>query len=737
MKKETLERAIQQWNLCRKLISFYPPDHPARLPVLNQLKEALQELLGDKKALILGITPEGLIWEDNFLEKDNPVFSKFAKDLQQKGIATLSVLSGFQVQDLEIFLDLLASDPQLSQEESRLKKLLIDKGVTSIKIEQIDFERALREDKDLETPIGPLDKGERQIWATLVSNYLRGKSKEFSPKEYELLSRLAADPQLLKVLVSELADIKLPTFETTPFAKAESLVTILHNIYSQLLLLSPQRMEEVKKEMAQGIFDLPTFLRSELFLAESNALPGQEDVRDILIKEFTLSMRVDLVVSTLMAQEGKLSKRLTKLFHRLLPPTGLKEKALSLVKEGLTRERFWEKSGLTWPNLAQVLLSDSEEEFLSPGYQKTLEDLMEDRSREVVEERSPVLEEYLQSIDKGKITRAMVGVLLELLQSEENGKDYAKISKRLEEMVKGLVRSGEYGLIREILETYHRHLKELSEGIRREAEEALSRIKSTRIGEEMLNSIKNWTPGQSEIVPQVFTLLGPSGMVSLVERLAREEDMMTRHRLMTIITSGGRLAVPELMKRLSDHRWHLVRNVLTLLKEIGDEGVIEHLGPLLKHENPLVRVEMVKVLERFVCTDCWNLLLKALDDPDKEVRVSAALILGKVRDRKAIPFLLKLVQRRNLGRKDHLPIVEAIEGLGELRAEEASPTLVKILKGKGIWNLFLSSSQERGAAAISLGQIGDEMAFKALKRGRYFINREVRRKCRQILREKG
>jgi len=127
------------------------------------------------------------------------------------------------------------------------------------------------------------------------------------------------------------------------------------------------------------------------------------------------------------------------------------------------------------------------------------------------------------------------------------------------------------------------------------------------------------------------------------------------------------------------------------------------------------------------------LLMDALDDPNRDVRETAAYVLGEMRWREAVP---KLIER--LSDDDRIYVAsrtatalgkigdpaaihgliitlydsysstrrEAAEALGILKSQEAVPELIAILDDP--------ASEVRGAAAEALGKIGDSSAEEGL-----------------------
>ena len=63
------------------------------------------------------------------------------------------------------------------------------------------------------------------------------------------------------------------------------------------------------------------------------------------------------------------------------------------------------------------------------------------------------------------------------------------------------------------------------------------------------------------------------------------------------------------VSRLEDPRWFLVRNVVGILGDIGDVGILPQLKKVAVHGDPRVRREVVRTLTRFGTPECEELII--------------------------------------------------------------------------------------------------------------------------------
>src|SRR3972149_10518197 len=76
-----LSETVIEFNISRKNVELYPPDHPIIKESIDRALEHLKKLLKSRSAVTLGIAKNMLVIDDFTLDKKNPVFQVFALSL--------------------------------------------------------------------------------------------------------------------------------------------------------------------------------------------------------------------------------------------------------------------------------------------------------------------------------------------------------------------------------------------------------------------------------------------------------------------------------------------------------------------------------------------------------------------------------------------------------------------------------------------------------------------------------
>ena len=216
----------------------------------------------------------------------------------------------------------------------------------------------------------------------------------------------------------------------------------------------------------------------------------------------------------------------------------------------------------------------------------------------------------------------------------------------------------------------------------------------------------------------------------VADRLATEDDVGGRKTLNNILVRMGKEIIPQLLERLSDERWYVVRNTVRILGEIGEShGVEDALRSPLVHKDPRVRKETVRALSMIRGPETINLMKSVLDDSDGSVVELALVSLGLLGDEGSVQALIDLVETRadsGVGR-------EAVRALGRIGSRKAVTFLIKNLEKRG-WFFGKRDDDLKVMCVSALADAGTPDAVRALEAGLSSSRDAVRNACEEELR---
>ncbi|MBL0209493.1 MAG: HEAT repeat domain-containing protein [Holophagaceae bacterium] len=213
---------------------------------------------------------------------------------------------------------------------------------------------------------------------------------------------------------------------------------------------------------------------------------------------------------------------------------------------------------------------------------------------------------------------------------------------------------------------------------------------------------------------RLLGLLGQPAARHLVYRLGQEEDRPKRYKLLDALRAIGPKAELPLREALAAPEWYLVRNVVSLLGEIGESSAFDDVALTLSHKDARVRRMAAKSMGLLNADRAVPLLIAAMPAADPNTLLELVAQLGDLKDPRAVSPLVELLQDgKATGPEAEQLRQTVLESLGAIGSPEVVPVLSKLFKKKGFLGR-LEPLPLRMAAARALGAIGTREAREAM-----------------------
>jgi HEAT repeat protein len=186
--------------------------------------------------------------------------------------------------------------------------------------------------------------------------------------------------------------------------------------------------------------------------------------------------------------------------------------------------------------------------------------------------------------------------------------------------------------------------------------------------------------------------LGPPAIRPVLEVLARTENRRMRFRLLDLLSRLGPAVARDAESMLGDERWYVVRNMLLLLRRVGDARSVPAVRRCVEHPDLRVRLEAIHNLFAFDRVAPGQHLRRALNDPDPRQAEAAMELAGKYGIAEAVPAIVEYLSAWDpLGRKRaiRLKAIRALAAIGDPAA------LRGLSRFHGRMGPFLPSIEER------------------------------------------
>jgi len=202
-------------------------------------------------------------------------------------------------------------------------------------------------------------------------------------------------------------------------------------------------------------------------------------------------------------------------------------------------------------------------------------------------------------------------------------------------------------------------------------------------------------------------LLDKGSIPILIKLLEYLDTISARKTVVNILSKIGKLDVSAITEGLGDDRWYVVRNIVIVLRKIGDTLANRHLLKIVDHKDPRVRREAVMAFAQISGGEAIEVLSKALDDWDQSVRQAA---LGALTELGILPvktLLMERVQRRSFLGRDYEEKKFYFRALLNYNDDDVRELLGEMLFKKRFFRK-MKNDEIRAALAYSIGLKGDK-----------------------------
>jgi hypothetical protein len=306
--------------------------------------------------------------------------------------------------------------------------------------------------------------------------------------------------------------------------------------------------------------------------------------------------------------------------------------------------------------------------------------------------------------------------LITRMDKELDDNHYQQLSRMLGAKAEQLKENARCAPLFPALEALMRHSgEEARSAVQKEyAVFTLEQIADGAMMDFILRQLESSVAIEKERIYLLLKQLGAKVAYGIIQRLCLADGLLARKALATALLRIGPPAIPPLLAMLKDERWYVVRNMVAIIGEIGCRDCVNALRPVVYHADQRVRKEAIRSLVRIEGKDVESLIIGLMDDRDEVIVRHAVLSLGLLKSTAAVQPLIQIMEKRDIFMQRLAMKINAIQGLGRIGDKRATPNLLRVLTAHD-WLPWSRWDELKIAAAIALGQLGDEAALPLLK----------------------
>ena len=657
---------IQQLNIFRRHLLTYPENHPVLSTGAEKVLSLVPDLFQETDTLQCAVVKQSLILDGTPLDAKNQTFRDFATALSSKGIALLSFKKGLTSRELSSFCAFLNQPPEEIGALGGIEKALKLRNFQCIQAIKMNY--SAFQVVSGKNPADAKKKGKEpeSLWEKFARSLMEDTTTLTGGPTTEPIFDPAQLADFINIQMSSKGhdstgktqknlDFLLDRFEREGVDGYFYYVQALENFSKFIENLSP----ELRSQFMDGVFQ--------------NSKNRHGSVEKVLNRFSTKTILK--ILNDINSDNMAVSQTVLSLLGNLSKDQGLEVQNKKTAFDAQVEKK-----------LKSLFKEDLNEQFLNEDYQHTLNSLVNHDTRasqEILKEIPSPQEEF----SPHKIELQLGQIVLELLHSATDRESQLEIKNNIFQSANYLLETSDFSSLQK---TYGRLREEQAKASTELVEfyrELLQIFEHEDFTREVLAGLNIREKEKLDEIQYLIQSIGYPFLPALLEQLAEESKRTTRRfileQLYRVAPQGP---LDPILKCLKDGRWYVVRNMILLLRTIGNTACVEHLEKQIAFPHPKVRFEIVKTFLHFQHPLGVKYLLEDLGSTDNERRSSAILLAEYCQAPSVRNKLLELLNKNGFNAVDLDTKKQIVRTLGAIRNPAVVPALKRILSSISIFN---------------------------------------------------
>jgi len=692
-------------NIARRNWTAYPPGHPVVEAALQKLLTAWHNLLQQQSPVQIGVTRDGLLLGEEFVEKRNSACCTVAAAFFERGVGTLLVRQVPRPEELQALLHLMTMKREDVLGDGGIEKLWEASSITFLEMRGIRYDRfsvteetviaANSPDPDASGPVSVWERFVRLMMqgelglsgtdaagevrpevlaATLNAAFARRMGTGSGLSSSTIRNSLNVMRELLTAkAVSGAAGDNQP--DASALHDASPVLTQQTGLHAFIAALDPVLRRQILNGFYETGDDADRSVAEMLFRQLGPAM-----LQDTYAKAEEYSAAPPLLQGILR----KLLPHMTAVYETATPQDEIRDKVRILLEE------------------------HRQETYIPDEYLLELQDLLADRPLLQIGKKE--LQELLATVEPAAIEIRSSEIIIQLVFADPDGENAGELIGNLTDLCGYFLELGDYDQVLKILRQVADH--RLPPRLRIALRDAFSQPEFL---DEILSGLTVWGKPKYDQVTLLIRIIGKPFIDPLLDRLAVEENMSLRRFLIDRMLGFGDMARPALVERLTDPRWYVLRNIIVILRTLAPGQEADNLRPLLKNSNLKVRYEVVKSLLLAGDPTAQRQLLRDLDSDDLETRLAAISLADKTSTPEMARKLADMITTGGYSSEEYKLKTACVKALGEIGRVEVLPELGKLMGARSML-AYKTLNQLKVDVVRSLERYPAEVVMPILKR---------------------
>lgn len=316
-------------------------------------------------------------------------------------------------------------------------------------------------------------------------------------------------------------------------------------------------------------------------------------------------------------------------------------------------------------------------------------------------------------------TDKLLDILFEMIYLQQSKADLEDMGGFFVSAIEYSIGHGDIQLVTDVLSRFKKILDDRNE--EDERKKLARKILSIAGDESIVGLLGEILDSGQEMEEKIFEdfvrFLDKNALVPFMKILGDLKSIQGRKIVIDALILLGTKDIATLSKGLTDSRWYVVRNIIYILRKIGDKRAVDYLLKTVRHGDIRVKKEVIRALGELGGAGVLQTLRDCLEDPEIQVRSAAVRALGSMISEAPKRIIINKIAEKNFREKSFEEKKEYFEALCHWKDEEVFTFVVGIIKKKTFFRRT-KNDENRACAAYSLGLLGNKDGLAVLNKYR-------------------
>src|SRR5687767_14277031 len=720
---EVAVRLAEFAKACRaatRIVSMYPPTHPAIQAALARISEASKEATYNGPFTIT-VLPDTLLVGGRGFAKPEQSATELAVLLHQQLIIEMTLFDRLDNDAWHTFLTLLAKSPEDARAVGGVARAWEETGNKAIQLTEIDYAEVLRE---------RAGGGDSATWDRILAALKEeekerrgggdGESGGSGEGSMQNMLALADDPERLAQFAQRLQDLGKASGDDS-LQQRKSLLEMMHGLANYAAERKPEELDKVLDSMAGAATQMTPDMLLTLITDPPPVAGGAGAPRMDLAKELQTRLTDDMIskflVDNIVKDRGA-SNRLATAFQTLVPdPSKQQDILAAAAQQAAAMFPDDPQFESVWTSSTEMLMSYSDAKFVTEDYARELT-LAQSQALDVekIGDDPPArIRAWLSTIAEQEIRKLDQRLLLDLLKLEKRPDAWSGVLDTAINDIDALVLVGDLTLAEQLLAAIDQIARDDTSQFKDPAAAGMKKLVEGPMVRHLATFLQKATDTEFAVAKKMCKTIGPVLVKPMSDAIMGEENPKTVRRLRDILISFG-AAAREYANELRSSRTPAVRRAaVDLLRALGGDAALPDLRTMLDDNDSGVQREALRAILQIGTKEAYQMLEQALRTGAERTKDTILQSLGAFRDEKAAPLFLHILTNTPFNAANEGLLLQTMESLGRVAIDERSVSTLKDILYRGEWWAPARTARFRTTAARALRSMGRSSADFALE----------------------